>query len=94
MCRGIVNEKRDFASLFGDQFDALPEDDQDDLINEHFIPPHIQLKYANQDTEEIPNSYPVLKVKCGQKFVELEEDQDEVNRKLTCKRVFYHKILF
>ena len=74
-CRNILNEKANFQSLLGDQWKTLPAEEQDSLLDEHFIPPHIKQKYVAQPDEELdlPEFYPRYKVKSGQKIIEDDE---------------------
>lgn len=78
ICKGIITEKKNFSSLLGDQWDSLPQEEQDALLDEHFIAPHIRQKYGDSTDESLPSMFPVLKIKSGQKVV----DDDEVSSQL------------
>lgn len=77
LCRGIITEKANFTSLLGGQWESLPQDEQDALLDEHFIAPHIRQKYGETEDNDLPSMFPVLKIKSGQKRVE----EDEVSLK-------------
>ena len=78
ICKGIITEKKNFSSLLGDQWDSLPQEEQDALLDEHFIAPHIRQKYGDSTDESLSSMFPVLKIKSGQKVV----DDDEVSSQL------------
>lgn len=70
----IISEKKNFESLLGQQWSSLPTEEQESLLDEYFIPPHIQQLYSNsKQLEKLPESYPRLKIKGGQKIVEDDE---------------------
>lgn len=75
LCRNIISEKKNFESLLGQQWSTLPPNEQDALLNEHFIPPHVQQVYSGSEEgeEDIPDLYPRLRIKSGQKVVEDDE---------------------
>lgn len=74
-CRSILTEKTNFESLLGDQWRTLPVEEQESLLDEHFIPPHIRQKYVTESGEDssLPDFYPRYKIKSGQKIVEDDE---------------------
>lgn len=74
LCQNIIAEKKNFQSLLGQQWSALPSEEQNALLDEHFVPPHIQQIYSGSDEpEEVPDFFPRLKLKSGQKVVEDDE---------------------
>lgn len=70
MCKNIIIEKRNFSSLLGGQWDSLTLDEQEALFDEHFIPPHIRMKYIDGDSDDLVDITKALKLKSGQGNVE------------------------
>ncbi|XP_067939104.1 uncharacterized protein C1orf198 homolog isoform X2 [Watersipora subatra] len=79
MCCEIMKEKVSFTSLLGDQWDSLPLEEQDSLLDEHFVAPHIQQLYnatnCEDEKDDTPSFFPVFKIKGGQKIVEDDEGE-------------------
>ena len=58
--RGIIKEKKNFTSLLGPQWDSLPEEEQNVLLDEHFVAPHIRQKYNQKLLRQEENNDGVL----------------------------------
>lgn len=85
MCKGITKQKIAFSSLLGNQWESLTLSDQDALLDEHFVAPHIKQKYLQAEEDDkstnncdLPDFFPKYKIKCGQKIVEDDEVCDFV----------------
>jgi hypothetical protein len=62
----LENELRD---TYGDQWDAMPEDEREQIFDELVIPQHVIDLYPDANKEKLPEVFPKLKVPCGEKIM-------------------------
>ena len=80
----IIGDCETIKATYGDSWNELAWDKQEELLDKELFDPEIIAKYSGfVKTDEPPNCFPILKINSGEKIV-VDFEHDDVSESKLC----------